>query len=149
MTSYVADAPISNPAEDRFSRWPFAKRIADTIATRTDPSSLVIAIYGAWGDGKTTVLNFVAKELDELEDVVVIRFNPWRFPDEATLLRSFFATLAKALGAKLTTGKEDLGKALSKYGKFLDVVKTGVGSTLKDVGELIGDIEIEEEKRRV
>src|SRR5271170_5906064 len=117
MSSYVADAPIFDPKQDRFNRWPFAKRIADTVAARTDPSSLVIAIYGAWGDGKTTVLNFVAKELGEIEDVVVIRFNPWRFPDEATLLRSFFATLAKALGTKLTTGKEDLGKALVKYGK--------------------------------
>lgn len=149
MTSYVTDAPISNPAEDRFSRWPFAKRIADTIASRTDPSSLVIAIYGAWGDGKTTVLNFVDRELSTLEDVVVVRFNPWRFPDEATLLRSFFATLANALGATITTGKEELGKALAKYGKFLDVLKSGAGGALKDAGELLGDIDLEEEKRRV
>ena len=149
MTSYVADAPISNPAEDRFSRWPFAKRIADTIASRTDPSSFVIAIYGAWGDGKTTVLNFVDRELSTLEDVVVVRFNPWRFPDEATLLKSFFATLANALGTKINTGKEELGKALAKYGKFLDVLKSGVGGALKDAGELLGDIDLEEEKRRV
>lgn len=149
MTSYVADAPISNPAEDRFHRWPFAKRIADTIATRNDPSSLVVAIHGAWGDGKTTVLNFVDRELSSLQNAVVIRFNPWRYPDEVALLHSFFATLARALETKVATRKEELGQALAKYATFIDFVKSGVGSAAKAAGELLGNIDIEEEKRRV
>jgi hypothetical protein len=32
--SYSADQPISTRKEDRFNRWPFAQRIAETIARR-------------------------------------------------------------------------------------------------------------------
>lgn len=149
MTSYVADAPISDPNDDRFNRWPFAKRIADTIASRRDPSSLVVAIYGAWGDGKTTVLNFLNRELSQLDNIVIIRFNPWQFPDEVALLRSFFAVLSKTLNVKLSTEKEELGKALAKYGSFLDLLKSGVGGAVQSAGEILGNIDIDEEKRRV
>jgi hypothetical protein len=51
---YSADQPIRSKDEDRFNRWPFAKRIAETLAARRDASSLVIAVYGPWGDGKTS-----------------------------------------------------------------------------------------------
>jgi hypothetical protein len=43
---YADDAPIASSTEDRFSRWPFAERIAHVIATRTDPASIVIGMYG-------------------------------------------------------------------------------------------------------
>jgi predicted KAP-like P-loop ATPase len=149
MSSYVADAPISDPKLDRFDRWPFAKRIADTIAMHTDRSSLVIALYGIWGDGKTTVLNFVDNELRSKPNVVVVRFNPWRFPDEQSLLRSFFATLAKALEVSLTNGKEEIGKSLAKYGGLLNVVWSGAGSAAKEAGELLSNINLDDEKRRI
>ena len=61
---YVSDSPVSDPeSEDRLKRWPFAQRIAQTIASRKDPSSIVIGICGVWGEGKTSVLNFIGKEL--------------------------------------------------------------------------------------
>lgn len=42
VEQYAEDAPIASSTDDRFSRWPFAERIAHVIATRTDPASLVI-----------------------------------------------------------------------------------------------------------
>ena len=59
MKSYASDAPIKTRSEDRFKRYPFAKRIAETVIARPDPSSIVVGIYGAWGEGKTSVLNFI------------------------------------------------------------------------------------------
>src|SRR5579862_7526842 len=51
---YADDAPITSPDEDRFSRAPFAERIAHVFATRRDSASLVVGIYGPWGDGKSS-----------------------------------------------------------------------------------------------
>ena len=107
--SYAADAPVKNQAEDRFRRWPFAQRIAETVAARRDPSSIVVAIYGTWGEGKTSILNFIECELLSQESVVCVRFNPWRFKDETTLLLSYFGTLADALGRTLSSKNEKIG----------------------------------------
>ena len=124
--TYVSDAPVTDSKNDRFKRWPFAKRVAETIASRTDPSSLVVAIYGAWGDGKTSVLNFISQELATRADILTVKFNPWRFGDESAVLRHFFAELARVVGASLTSKSEDFGAALEKYGKFLDFAGLGL-----------------------
>ncbi len=59
QNSYIIDEPIKTKDEDQLNRYPIAQRIVKTIAVRNDPSSLVIGLYGEWGEGKSTVLNFV------------------------------------------------------------------------------------------
>jgi predicted KAP-like P-loop ATPase len=124
--SYSSDAPVQDPKDDRFDREPFARRIAETLVRRQDPASMVIAIYGAWGDGKTTVLNFIRDYLRKEQSVVCVNFNPWRLDGEDALLTGFFATLAEALDAELKTKTEKIGDLLKKYSfllKPLPVVK--------------------------
>src|ERR1700682_5524036 len=75
-TGYLTDAPIGSKAQDTFNRWPFAKRIADTLAELKDASSIVIGLYGPWGDGKTSTLNMMATVLAGYKDIVVVHFNP-------------------------------------------------------------------------
>jgi hypothetical protein len=106
---YRADTPLDNEEHDLFDRAPFANRIADTIGTRTDPSSLVVAVYGPWGDGKTTVLNFIRNRLRSYPSAITVNFNPWRMDGEKALLQGFFETLADALNRELTTKSEMAG----------------------------------------
>lgn len=152
---FVADSPIVDPALDRFMRWPFAQRVAQTIASRRDPSSIVIGIYGAWGEGKTTVLNFIEKELRESPHVVCVRFNPWRFGDEVHLLRNFFQTLADALGKSISSGKEEIGKWLQEYGGGLvppitiDGVQVSPGESLKEIGRSLSSVKLDERRNRI
>lgn len=116
--TFVSDAPLENPREDRFRRWPFAQRIAQAIKARRDPSSLVIAIYGAWGDGKTTVLNFVEQALNANRGQlrpICLRYNPWQFSTEEQLLSGFFRTLAEAWDAARAPGEQQLGDLLHSY----------------------------------
>src|SRR5690242_9246115 len=99
-TTWGSDAPLTDPSEDRFRRWPFAQHVARTLARQHDPSSLVVAIYGVWGDGKTTVLNYIRRALEE-EGAIPVWFNPWRFRDEDMLLVRFFDELGKAMELRL------------------------------------------------
>ncbi len=70
---YVTDAPIEDAQHDRFGRRIWACRIADTISAQRDPASLVVGIYGPWGDGKTSVLNLIHDTLGKAPGMVPVR----------------------------------------------------------------------------
>jgi hypothetical protein len=145
--SYSSDRPISKRDEDRFNRWPFAARIADTLATRHDPSSVVVGIYGPWGDGKTSVLHLMEEALAAHRHVVIVRFNPWLFESEDKLLRGFFGVLARSIGRSLPTWREKLGEALQKYGALLSPV--GAGDAAQDIGQTLSTVDIETLRERI
>ena len=160
--NYSNDAPIDLPNQDRFNRWPFAKRISQVIAIRQDPSSLILGIYGAWGQGKTSVLNLIEHQLAEYENLICYRFNPWRFGDEEQLLQGFFFELAGLLGRSLTTQEENIGEIVKTYGMPIagifgmeGTVDSGVdaalgkGPSLKEFRDRLEKIMIEEETRVV
>lgn len=154
---YIADQPITGKAEDRFNRASFATRIAETIATRVDPSSIVLGIYGPWGDGKTSVLEMMQEALGSYPNAIVIRFNPWHFQSEDLLLRGFFATLADAMGQSLPNMKEKAGALLTKYGSVLSlasltvggVVQVNPGDATKGVGEAMSNVGLDELRKRI
>jgi len=132
--TYISDAALENPDDDKFDRRAFAQRVAQTVGSKIDPSSIVIGIYGPWGDGKTTVLNFVEKSLGEFESVVCFRFNPWRFEDETVLLYTFFESLAQLLNRRLSNNKEEIGKILCKYGGLLSSGMKAIKSAIETGG---------------
>src|SRR5690606_17639099 len=105
---YSSDSPIHVPEEDRFSRWPFSERLANVINTRRDPSSIIIGIYGAWGEGKTSVLNFIEHAFQGQKEVVCRRFNPWRYGTEEQLLQGFFLMIADAIDTDIITKGEKI-----------------------------------------
>jgi hypothetical protein len=148
MAEYSADAPLSASTNDKFHRWPFASRIAQVIASRTDPESIVIGINGAWGEGKTTVFNFIQEALLGCRQIVCFRFNPWRFPDENKLIRDFFQSLAEAVDAKLDRAHEKIGAFLGKY-IAIPAGLAGAGDAVKAVGDILSTVELEKVKNRV
>ncbi|MFJ8244758.1 P-loop NTPase fold protein [Peribacillus asahii] len=157
--NYSSDAPIYDPNLDQFNRYPFAQRVASVISKRNDPSSIVIGIYGAWGEGKTSVFNFIERELQTEEDVVCLRFNPWRFGDEDQMLINFFNDLATAIERSIESGRERIGGVIEKYGKPLaslfgkgdaadGVASFFSGAAIEELRERIENL-LEEEKKRV
>ena len=148
MYNYSSDAPARGSGDDRFQRWPFAQRIAQIIATRKSPESIVIGINGAWGEGKTTVFYFIEEELSKHENVVSFRFNPWRFPDETKLIRDFFQSLAVALEKNIVTKREKIGDAIGKY-ISIPAAFVGAGDATKAMGDLLSSVELEKLKERV
>jgi len=154
---YIADQPITGRAEDRFNRAPFATRIAETIARRVDPSSIVLGLFGPWGDGKTSMLEMMQEALKPYPNAIVVRFNPWHFQSEDRLLRGFFSTLADAMGRSLPNMKEKAGELLKNYGSVLSLASLTVGGlvqvtpgeTAKGVGEAMSNVGLDELRTRI
>jgi hypothetical protein len=154
---YFSDQPILSHAQDRFNRSAFASRIADTIATRIDPSSIVLGLFGPWGDGKTSVLEMMQETLHQYPKVIVVRFNPWHFQTEDLLIRGFFATLAEAMDKSLPNMIEKAGDLLKKYGSLLSlgsltfggVVQLKPGDAAKGLGEAMSNVGLDELRVRI
>jgi len=70
--------------------------LAQSIAGLPRAEGHVVALYGKWGFGKTTMLNYVRHYLSELgqsEQPVVVSYNPWWFSGHEDLVRAFFSQL--------------------------------------------------------
>ncbi|HEY0736826.1 MAG TPA: P-loop NTPase fold protein [Herpetosiphonaceae bacterium] len=155
---YISDTHETDRMKDRFNRWPFAQRVAQTIARRQDPSSLVVGIYGSWGEGKTTVFSYIEQELNNHQNVICIPFNPWRYGDEVQLLRQFFAHLAASLKKSISSKGEKIGQAISEYGdaisSTLDILGGlgglgGLGKAVTNVADKVANVDLEILKARV
>lgn len=154
---FSSDLPISTRLQDRFNRAPFASRIAETLATRVDLSSIVVGVYGPWGDGKTSVLEMMQEKLAEYPTVVTVRFNPWHFQSEETLLKGFFSTLATSIGQSLPSAKEKVGQLLERYGSLLSLgsltlgglVEINPGAAAAGLGKAFSTTELDELKARL
>jgi KAP family P-loop domain len=135
------DNPCTDPAEDQFNRWPFSKRLADAIATfDTRDGAPVFGIFGRWGYGKSTVLNYVKRELSTTysDRVVLFDFNPWLFTTQEELLASFFAGLAAALEASLSGKTNKAAGLLKKYSGAFGMIPM-VGGGAAKLAEQLGN----------
>ncbi|WP_165022053.1 P-loop NTPase fold protein [Dysgonomonas sp. ZJ279] len=128
--------PINESGEEKFQRGPFAKRIAQTIYNYNNDKSLVIGLYGEWGTGKSSVLNLIQSRINEIDtnkDVIIIKFNPWRFSDDKSLLLSFFDTLAKTIDIEIKNKSEKIGEVIVKYAGLLAPL-SGADDMAKTIG---------------
>lgn len=115
------DAPLTDPNLDRLGYAPFAKQMAHVIGNMAPTEGVVLGLYGPWGSGKTTVINFIRaylRELPEFDQPVFFEFNPWLFAGREELTRKYFQELLSAL--KKHPG---IGKSIAKkIGSLADIV---------------------------
>lgn len=150
MINFRTDEPKEIRKEDHFQRYDFSKRIAEIVSSHRGEKSLVVGIYGKWGEGKSSVLNFIKSELSD--NALPIFFNPWLYSDERHLLNSFFSTVAIALDENLESRKEKIGKFLSEYAGILGVVTQFAGAStdgLKDLGSKLNSVPLEAVKNKI
>jgi predicted KAP-like P-loop ATPase len=80
---------------------PFAERVAEAIVQLPSSEGLVVGLYGTWGAGKTTTLNYVVHYLGRHSGKTqpsILWFNPWWFSGKEDLVRVFFQQLRGHLG---------------------------------------------------
>jgi len=118
------DEPLKSPNQDRLGFAPFAKRIATIIKNMQVKESIVFAVCGKWGSGKTTFLNFLAYYLKGDESIIIVQFNPWWFSGKEDLIQQFLYNLKLTLDR--STKLKDIAKKLEPYIKaFGEIPKFG------------------------
>lgn len=111
------DAPVSSQNDDLFDRWAFARRVYSVVGRAPSEWSLRVAIYGKWGEGKTSTLNFV-KQMAESEGHVVLTISPWNADSNGAMWLMLTTALIEGLenkGVKLdriSVGKAKVAKLL-------------------------------------
>lgn len=144
MNNLNSDKPAEKKDQDRFQRSEFSKRIAQAIIERKSKECVVIGIYGVWGEGKTSVLNFIDNEL-RAHDIKPVRFNPWRYNDEDKLIINLLSKICDFLGESLTGKFQRLGEILTVFGNL----GNRIGFDLTEVGKKLAEVNLEELKEQV
>lgn len=131
--SLSADRPLSDPAQDQFGHAPFARTLAKAIRGYRGNDGIVLALYGPWGSGKSTVLAYVQHELEhgpQDGQPVVVQFNPWWFSGQENLAKAFLGQLQAVLPSKFA-GFKALGDKLGEYsgalGRAVDLAGAAFG----------------------
>ena len=107
----IPDAPIAHANFDRLDRMAFVRSFAEAIRAAEGTDSVVLALAGPWGSGKSSLLNLVAAELEATAErpPLVVRFNPWWFSGTGRLVPAFLQQLGAA--ASRPAVQETLGAA--------------------------------------
>lgn len=131
------DVPITSPDNDRFGFDPFASAISDCIRSMENPLGSVVAIYGPWGSGKSSVINLVRHHLTkDAPDLDVINFPAWMYRTEDALAVGFFKELYAGLSPVLSNQTKAAG-ALRKLGANLSGASSLAGMA---VGLFVGSV---------
>jgi len=124
---FGADRPIKGRAQDRLGRAGFAQAIGRAINGWRGDDSLVIALYGPWGSGKSSIKNMVREALGEFPESHRPRsfeFNPWEFSGTNQLSDFFFREVGRELG-RVDKSKES---------QRLEALFKGLGAALETTG---------------
>lgn len=124
------DYPIYLLDDDKLNRREFAESLAQAILNYDKKHCLTISLMGKWGSGKTSIINMVEDYWD-VDENIVIHFNPWYFSNRDNLLFQFFDILINSSGSDLTDyvnmdNLKKLGKSLINMTSFS--VNFGLGS---------------------
>ncbi len=99
---FLPDEPINSIGQDRLDRKYFAEHLAEVLLSYDGTSSLVVALYGPWGVGKSSLLKLIDLYVQTISKEgaapVIVRFNPWNFSSINQLIAMFFGELRWALG---------------------------------------------------
>lgn len=131
------DAAKQDPDhDDALGYAPFSKRIADAVVRMRAPNGYVIAVQGAWGSGKSTVLNFTRTYIERHNEaqetggkVELIDFRPWLISGHDDLVAAFFKVLRETLTPG-DAGDKRLGKLLLKMTKGAATPLAALATTL-------------------
>lgn len=123
LHGFSADRPIENSEEDLLERRGFSRDLADALSSWLGRDSLVVALHGDWGTGKTSIKNMAVSEIKRMETIQpdIIEFSPWEWAAQEKITASFFKEISSTLGKKdQSKESKKLALALKKYGQYLN-----------------------------
>ena len=122
---FIYEKPIETEKDDFLGRKRFSQHLGKALLDWKEKESLVIAIYGEWGSGKSSVINLASENIEKSDyknKPTIIEFNPWIFSEENSLGEHFFNEIAKELEIKNDTDKDkNIAKKLKFYANLLSL----------------------------
>jgi len=142
--------PLQDIADDKLGFKDTSLSIAQFIDKFPNNQPFSIAVFGKWGSGKSTMLNFVENQLDYQKNVI-IKFNPWQILNDDNLIASVFEEIAHSINNKsyqklktkvLEYGRKVCVSSVKIFGKsFLSTkgLNDEVSESVADIGSSIVD----------
>lgn len=129
LHGFASDRPITKVEDDLLGRSGFSADLANAMASWHGNDSLVVALHGDWGSGKSSIKNMALSRLNGITEKKpdVIEFSPWEWAAQDKITASFFQEISKSIGRtdKSESGKK-LAATLKKYGRYLNTGETVV-----------------------
>jgi len=123
LHGFSSDRPIKNIEDDLFDRAKFAKDIAQALSSWHGKDSLVVALHGDWGSGKSSIKNMAVTQLEKMQNKPdVIEFSPWEWAAQDKITAAFFQEISLSLGQKKEEKK--LATIFKKYSEYLSAGKS-------------------------
>ncbi|MGQ1157712.1 KAP family P-loop NTPase fold protein [Acinetobacter baumannii] len=142
---FSADRPINSVDEDLLGRAEFSKSLAEAINSWGGEDSLVVALYGNWGDGKSSIKNMVLSFLrKKIHKPTIIEFSPWEWAAQEKITQAFFDEISKSIGKENDSEKyKKLAKKFEKYGGYLsasEILLSSASSSLPVIIPILASI---------
>lgn len=132
------DIPLFGINDACIGRSSMVELIVDSIneVVSCDHQCVVYGIYGKWGEGKTSLMNFIKNKLlsqGKTDNINIVEFNPWLVDNDEALLREFFLSI-------MADADEKARKIFCKYGSLaifasktiVNAIAPGIGSVMAD-----------------
>jgi hypothetical protein len=117
--SVLSDAP-SGYASDRLQFSRYVEPLTEVIMNDATQTPFTVGVFGAWGSGKSSLLEMIDQKLasEHDQEVVRVRFNPWIYRREPNilipLLYALEDTLAEDGRSRFTESARTIGAVAAK-----------------------------------
>jgi len=118
------ERPIERASEDALGRMNFVRRLADALIDKSTKKSrgIAIGVTGAWGSGKSSVLNLLRQHIKETcPQALVVSFDPWLVSGRNDLISEFISELIRTINAdpQASAQLKKVGATIAKYGEYI------------------------------
>jgi len=118
------ERPIERASEDVLGRMNFVRRLADALIDKSTTKSrgIAIGVTGAWGSGKSSVLNLLRQHIKETyPKALVVGFDPWLVSGRNDLISEFLRELIRTINAdpQASAQLKKIGATIAKYGEYI------------------------------
>ena len=97
---FISDDPILNIDHDKLDSKKVANNLIKILKNENHENSFTLGLVGPWGNGKSSVINFVKDHLHKSgeKDIISIHFLPYLNHNENDIINEFFILLSNELG---------------------------------------------------
>lgn len=95
---------------DLLNRTTIINSLYNVIVKSFPSKSFTIGLNGKWGSGKTTIINNVLNKMDikkESFNYLIVKFDPWMFNDEKTMLESFLDKILNIMNFNISLSNKN------------------------------------------